>query len=136
MTEQHNETRTPVYVLRAYLIFIAVNFTLLCVATQIKIWIYGKEGMEWFGAGIGLIILSVLLSPLNTLLLYILYATNVNHRLLKSAIFTAVESISYFAIGFVVYIVKLGGELGPFLFSFAIIVAIVIIYKLICRRQD
>ena len=136
MNEQYNKDRTPLHVLRAYLIFTVVNFALLCVATQIKIWVFGKGGMEWYGVGIGLILLSVVLSPLNTLLLYILSATNVNNKLLKSAIATGVESISYFTIGFVVYNMEGSGKLGPFLFPFAIIVVMLIIYKLICRRLD
>lgn len=133
MNERRNQTRTPLYVLRAYLIFIAINFVLSCGATQLLIWMIGKGGIEWTGVGRGLIILAGILSPLNTLLLYILYVTNVSKTLLKSSRAVALESLSYLIIAFVMYCTNIGGELGPILLPYVIIGVAVWVYVGVSR---
>ena len=85
--------------LRSYFTFFVIQFILIIIWTII----FGNGGMQWTGAGIYSLLTLIVIAPINTIIILILYLNKSCRNSLRRTGFLILESTAYFVVYFTLY---------------------------------
>ncbi len=126
-----NKTRLPWLLVRAYLLFVVINFLAIIVITLLL----NRGDMAWSGAGIYLILTMLISAPINIIVSIILFYTKWNRELLLSKCTIISESIIYCVIMLLFSYYSRNDDIA-FFAPYTIILPILIIQGLIVKFQQ